>query len=81
LLSTRYWQICPINSHSTADVQTQGVELRKRGFDLPNEKKIAHFRNLRNRIVHSSVTLGEKESVDCFAYYSTFITRMGLRPT
>jgi hypothetical protein len=81
LLSTRYLQICPINSQTKADFQTQVVELRKRGFDLPNEKKIAHFRNLRNRIVHSSVTLGEKESVDCFAYYSTFITRLGLRPT
>ncbi|MHA1976524.1 MAG: hypothetical protein ACW98F_03260 [Candidatus Hodarchaeales archaeon] len=81
LLSTRYLQICPINSNKKADFQTQVIELRKRGFDLPNEKKIAHFRNLRNRIVHSSVTLGEKESVDCFAYYSTFITRLGLRPT
>ncbi len=81
LLSTRFLQICPINTQTKADFQTQVVELRKRGFDLPNEKKIAHFRNLRNRIVHSSVTLGEKESVDCFAYYSTFITRLGLRPT
>ncbi|MHA2176557.1 MAG: hypothetical protein ACXABI_17160, partial [Candidatus Hodarchaeales archaeon] len=81
LLSTRYKQICFINPKEKTDFQTQVEELRKRGFDLPNDKKIAHFRNIRNRIVHSSVTLGEKESVDCFAYYSTFITRLGLRPT
>jgi hypothetical protein len=81
LLSTRYLQIVAGNTYSKPDFQNQVVELRKRGFDLPNDKKISHFRNLRNRIVHSSVTLGEKESVDCFAYYSTFITRLGLRPT
>ncbi|MHA1513747.1 MAG: hypothetical protein ACTSRJ_06795 [Candidatus Hodarchaeales archaeon] len=81
LLSTRYMQICPENMYSKPDFQTQVVELRKRGFDLPNDRRIAHFRNLRNRIVHSSVTLNEKESVDCFAFYSTFITRLGLRPT
>jgi hypothetical protein len=81
LLSTRYLQICPINSQTKPEFQVQVMELRKRGFDLPNDKKIAHFRNLRNRIVHSSVTLGEKESVDCFSYYSTFISRLGLRPT
>jgi hypothetical protein len=81
LLSTRFVQICPENMYSKPDFQTQVVELRKRGFDLPNDRRIAHFRNLRNRIVHSSVTLNEKESVDCFAFYSTFITRLGLRPT
>jgi hypothetical protein len=81
LLSTRFLQMYHFNSQSKPDFQTQVAELRKRGFDLPNDKKIAHFRNLRNRIVHSSVTLSEKESVDCFAYYSTFITRLGLRPT
>ncbi|MHA1972149.1 MAG: hypothetical protein ACTSW1_04080 [Candidatus Hodarchaeales archaeon] len=81
LLSTRYLQIVSVNSYNKPDFQVQVAELRKRGFDLPNDKKIAHFRNLRNKIVHSSVTLGEKESVDCFAYYSTFITRLGLRPT
>jgi len=81
LLSIRFMQICPENMYSKPDFQTQVVELRKRGFDLPNDRKIANFRNLRNRIVHSSVTLNEKESVDCFAFYSTFITRLGLRPT
>ncbi len=81
LLSTRYLQVVAGNTYSKPDFQNQVAELRKRGFDLPNDKKISHFRNLRNRIVHSSVTLGEKESVDCFAYYSTFITRLGLRPT
>jgi hypothetical protein len=81
LLSTRYKQICLVNSKEKPEFQIQVEELRKRGFDLPNDKKIAHFRNIRNRIVHSSVTLGEKESVDCFAYYSTFINRLGLRPT
>jgi hypothetical protein len=81
LLSIRFMQICPENMYSKPDFQTQVVELRKRGFDLPNDRRIANFRNLRNRIVHSSVTLNEKESVDCFAFYSTFITRLGLRPT
>lgn len=81
LLSTRFLQVVTGNTYSKPDFQIQVVELRKRGFDLPNDKKIKHFRNLRNRIVHSSVTLDEKESVDCFAYYSTFITRLGLRPT
>ncbi|MHA1969959.1 MAG: hypothetical protein ACW964_19465 [Candidatus Hodarchaeales archaeon] len=81
LLSTRFLQVVAGNTYSKPDFQIQVIELRKRGFDLPNDKKIAHFRNLRNRIVHSSVTLDEKESVDCFAYYSTFITRLGLRPT
>ncbi len=81
LLSIRFMQICPENMYSKPDFQTQVIELRKRGFDLPNDRRIANFRNLRNRIVHSSVTLSEKESVDCFAFYSTFITRLGLRPT
>ena len=81
LLTTRYLQIVSNNVYSKPDFQVQITELRERGFDLPNDKKIAHFRNLRNRIVHSSVTLDEKESVDCFAFYSTFITRLGLRPT
>ncbi len=78
LLSTRFQQLVssPISKH---DFQFQVATLRKQGFDLPSERKIAHFRNLRNRIVHSSFTLDEKESVDCFAYYSTFITRLGLR--
>ncbi|WP_455140710.1 hypothetical protein [Candidatus Hodarchaeum mangrovi] len=81
LLTTRYLQIVSNNLYDKPDFQVQITELRERGFDLPNDKKIAHFRNLRNRIVHSSVTLDEKESVDCFAFYSTFITRLGLRPT
>jgi hypothetical protein len=81
LLSTRYLQVVSVNAHDKPDFQVQVTELRSRGFDLPNDKKIAHFRNLRNRIVHSSVTLDEKESVDCFSFYSTFITRLGLRPT
>ncbi|MFX0172487.1 MAG: hypothetical protein ACFE9L_11250 [Candidatus Hodarchaeota archaeon] len=81
LLSTRFLQIVSDNTQSKPDFQIQVTELRKRGFDLPSDKKIAHFRNLRNRIVHSSVTLDEKESVNCFAYYSTFITRLGLRPS
>jgi len=81
LLSTRFLQIVAENTRSKPDFQIQVTELRRRGFDLPSDRKIAHFRNLRNRIVHSSVTLDEKESVDCFAYYSTFITRLGLRPS
>ncbi|MHA2244615.1 MAG: hypothetical protein ACXADY_06565 [Candidatus Hodarchaeales archaeon] len=78
LLSTRFQQLVP-NPTSKPDFKFQVATLRKHGFDLPSEKRIAHFRNLRNRIVHSSFTLDEKESVDCFAYYSTFITRLGLR--
>ncbi len=81
LLSTRYLQIVSGNAYSKPEFQVQVNELRKRGYDLPSDKKISHFRNLRNKIVHSSVTLDEKESVDCFAFYSTFITRLGLRPT
>ncbi|MFX0184178.1 MAG: hypothetical protein ACFE95_13930 [Candidatus Hodarchaeota archaeon] len=81
LLSTRFLQVVAGDTHSKPDFQIQVTELRRRGFDLPSDRKIAHFRNLRNRIVHSSVTLDEKESVDCFAYYSTFITRLGLRPS
>ncbi|NHJ01960.1 MAG: hypothetical protein EAX86_07425 [Candidatus Heimdallarchaeota archaeon] len=81
LLSTRYQQIVSSSGQLKPIFQLQVHELRKRGFDLPSDKKITHFRNLRNRIVHSSVTLDEKESVDCFAFYSTFITRLGLRPT
>lgn len=81
LLSTRYKQIVTGNTNPKPEFKIQVSELRRRGFDLPSDKKIAHFRNLRNRIVHSSVTLDEKESVNCFAFYSTFITRLGLRPT
>lgn len=81
LLSTRYLQLISDDTYSKPDFQFQVTSLRKRGFDLPNDKKIAQFRNLRNRIVHSSVTLDEKESVNCFAFYSTFITRLGLRST
>ncbi|UCG90073.1 MAG: hypothetical protein JSU57_06320 [Candidatus Heimdallarchaeota archaeon] len=79
LLSTRFQQIISEPIDSKPDFQFQVASLRKRGFDLPSERKIARFRNLRNRIVHSSITLDEKESVDCFAYYSTFISRLGLR--
>ncbi|MFX0014214.1 MAG: hypothetical protein ACFFB2_06965 [Promethearchaeota archaeon] len=79
LLSTRFQQLVLNSIYSKPDFQFQVVSLRKRGFDLPSEKKIAHFRNLRNRIVHSSITLDEKESVDCFDFYSTFIARLGLR--
>ncbi|UCG02998.1 MAG: hypothetical protein JSW11_03225 [Candidatus Heimdallarchaeota archaeon] len=79
LLSTRFQQVVSSPIYSKPDFQFQVTNLRSRGFDLPSEKKIAHFRNLRNRIVHSSITLNEKESVDCFAFYSTFIARLGLR--
>ncbi|MFX0122678.1 MAG: hypothetical protein ACFFAE_03515 [Candidatus Hodarchaeota archaeon] len=79
LLSTRFQQLVSSPIYSKPDFQFQVADLRNRGFDLPSEKKIAHFRNLRNRIVHSSITLNEKESVDCFAFYSTFIARLGLR--
>jgi hypothetical protein len=81
LLSTRYKQIVTGNTNPKPEFKIQVSELRRRGFDLPSDKRIAHYRNLRNRIVHSSVTLDEKESVNCFAFYSTFITRLGLRPT
>lgn len=81
LLSTRFQQLVTTPIFSKPDFQFQVGSLRKRGFDLPSEKKIAHFRNIRNRIVHSSITLDEKESVDCFAYYSAFISRLGLRST
>lgn len=79
LLSTRFQQVVSSPIYSKPDFQFQVTNLRNHGFDLPSEKKIAHFRNLRNRIVHSSITLNEKESVDCFAFYSTFIARLGLR--
>ncbi|MFW9905882.1 MAG: hypothetical protein ACFFFH_16290 [Candidatus Thorarchaeota archaeon] len=79
LLSTRFQQVVSSPIYSKPDFQFQVANLRRHGFDLPSEKKIAHFRNLRNRIVHSSITLSEKESVDCFAFYSTFIARLGLR--
>ncbi len=79
LLSTRFQQLVLNPIYSKPDFQFQVARLRNHGFDLPSEKKIAHFRNLRNRIVHSSITLNEKESVDCFAFYSTFIARLGLR--
>ncbi|MFX1282250.1 MAG: hypothetical protein ACFFB5_01285 [Promethearchaeota archaeon] len=79
LLSTRFQQLISDPIYTKPDFQFQVASLRKWGFDLPSERKIARFRNLRNRIVHSSITLDEKESVDCFAYYSTFIARLGLR--
>jgi len=79
LLSTRFQQLVTSSVYSKPDFQFQVDNLRNCGFDLPSEKKIVHFRNLRNRIVHSSITLNEKESVDCFAFYSTFIARLGLR--
>ncbi len=79
LLTTRFQQLISDPTHSKPDFQFQVTSLRKRGFDLPSDRKIARFRNLRNRIVHSSITLDEKESVDCFDYYSTFIARLGLR--
>ncbi|MFW9777308.1 MAG: hypothetical protein ACFFE8_00560 [Candidatus Heimdallarchaeota archaeon] len=81
LLFVRYQQIVSLNLLSKPDFTMQVEELRTHGYDLPSSKKIIHYRNIRNRIVHSSVTLGEKESIDCYAYYSTFITRLGLRPT
>ncbi|MFX1516549.1 MAG: hypothetical protein ACFFC6_09585 [Promethearchaeota archaeon] len=79
LLSTRFQQLITDPIYSKPDFQFQVANLRNCGFDLPSDKKIVHFRNLRNRIVHSSITLNEKESVDCFAFYSTFIARLGLR--
>ena len=79
LLSTRFQQLVTSPVYSKPDFQFQVTSLRNCGFDLPSEKKIVYFRNLRNRIVHSSITLNEKESVDCFAFYSTFIARLGLR--
>jgi hypothetical protein len=81
LLFVRYQQIISISLLPKPDFTMQVEELRAHGYDLPSSKKIVHYRNIRNRIVHSSVTLGEKESIDCYAYYSTFITRLGLRPT
>ncbi|MFW9854052.1 MAG: hypothetical protein ACFFFG_03300 [Candidatus Thorarchaeota archaeon] len=81
LLFVRYQQIVSLSLLSKPDFTMQVEELRTHGYDLPSSKKIIHYRNIRNRIVHSSVTLGEKESIDCYAYYSTFITRLGLRPT
>ncbi len=80
LLTARFIQLQGKNMDEKPDFQIQVTELRNRGFDLPKDKKIVHYRNLRNRIVHSSVTLDEKESVDCYAYYSAFISRLGLRP-
>jgi hypothetical protein len=54
-------------------------ELRMRGFDLPSQPKIEHFRKIRNKVVHSSHLLDEKSAIDTFAYYNKFLTRLGLR--
>lgn len=81
LVDIRYNQISPNNSNIKRNFQSQVDELRNWGYDLPSEKRITRFRNLRNQIVHSSVTLDEKDSITCFDYYSTFISRLGLRAT
>lgn len=53
--------------------------IRNNGFDIPSTKNIEKFRKIRNKVVHSSHLLDEKTAIETFAYYSKFLTRMGLR--
>ena len=54
-------------------------ELRENGFDMPSKKKIEYYRKLRNKIVHSSEIINEKQAIDVYSFYSKFLARLGLR--
>ena len=53
--------------------------LRAQGFDIPSRSKIEYYRKLRNKLIHSSVVLSEEEANNSFKYFSTFLSRLGLR--
>ncbi|MHA2362448.1 MAG: hypothetical protein ACXAC7_00725 [Candidatus Hodarchaeales archaeon] len=54
-------------------------QIRNQGFDIPSMKKIEYFRKIRNKVVHSSHLLDEKTAIETYAYYSKFLTRLGIR--
>jgi hypothetical protein len=53
--------------------------LRENGFDIPSERKIEHYRRLRNKVVHGSLLLDESTAIDSFSFYAKFLGRLGLR--
>lgn len=55
------------------------LQIRNQGFDIPSTKKIEYFRRIRNKVVHSSHLLDEKNAIEIYAYYSKFLTRLGIR--
>ncbi|MFX0090892.1 MAG: hypothetical protein ACFFBD_03935 [Candidatus Hodarchaeota archaeon] len=83
LLGVRYNQFYEENEEKEEkelNFQNLTEDIRKLGFDIPNNKRIKFFRQLRNVIVHSSRNLTEEEAEKAFQHYSKFIERLGLRP-
>ena len=78
MLEIRFWPIFG-QIQEKLDFTYIVKEIRNQGFDIPSNKKIEYFRRIRNKVVHSSHLLDEKTAIETFAYYSKFLTRLGLR--
>ena len=78
LVETRYVQFA--GSVRSMDFNTIIKELRLRGLDIPSNKKIEYFHQIRNKVVHTShLLLDEKTAIETFNYYSKFLNRLGMR--
>lgn len=53
--------------------------IRDNGFDIPPDRKIEHYRRLRNKVVHGSLLPDEEAIIDTFSFYAKFLGRLGLR--
>jgi len=53
--------------------------IRESGFDIPPDRKIEHYRRLRNKVVHGSLLPDEGTIIDTFSFYAKFLGRLGLR--
>lgn len=81
LVESRFLQIIDQTEYKDVKLDFNQLveELRENGFDMPSKKKIEYYRKLRNKIVHSSEVIDEKQAIEVYSFYSKFLTRLGLR--
>ncbi|MFW9992476.1 MAG: collagen binding domain-containing protein [Candidatus Odinarchaeota archaeon] len=82
LVELRYMQLYPLKSNKETDPASffQIIDnIRETGFDIPSERRIEHYRRLRNKVVHGSLLIEETTAIDAFSFYAKFLSRLGLR--
>ncbi|MFX1255935.1 MAG: hypothetical protein ACFFCZ_30290 [Promethearchaeota archaeon] len=80
LLGVRYNQFYGENRNNNQNFQNLTESVRNLGFDIPKNRRIKFYRQLRNIIVHSSRVLTLEEAERARQHYSKFLERLGLRP-
>ncbi|MFX1535619.1 MAG: hypothetical protein ACFFDI_15450, partial [Promethearchaeota archaeon] len=80
LLGVRYTQFYGENRDNNQNFQNLTESIRNLGFDIPKNKHIKFYRQLRNIIVHSSRVLTLEEAERARQHYVKFLERLGLRP-